>query len=237
MSMPLFLMMLKKNWVTLLAVTGFILMEMSACIFMFDQIDGLNFFGIGGDGILAFVESVLPLIGVIFPMVFYVYIIFRLVFKPVDGTSLNSYLSAGVKRTTYLLTAMVFVVASLITIFTVVYFVCGLSMLYWGAIDWAEWLRVVMGVMLANIAVSAIAFAIAAAFSPTNIAKGGIIGVPATLLVMTMISTYLEIFKWVSVFMWVDFKLWGLVWAIYVAIAVAAYVVGIFVFRRKQLPI
>lgn len=247
MSLTLFKSMLKKNWTIILGLTAFILMELVVCIFMFEDIAGMNILGIGGSEILSFTASVLAIIGTMFPTVFFVFMVFRLVYKPIDSTNLSSHLSAGIKRTTYITTAAIFIFTSLFIIFLIVFVVCGLSMLYWGNIDWAAWLYVVFSVLTANIAVSSISFFFAAMFAPGSIAKGGMIGIPAILFVFTMISSYIKVFRWASVFMWIEitaetvsqrnFNLWWLWNLIYLAIAAVCYLASYFTFKKRQLAI
>ncbi|MCL1901739.1 MAG: hypothetical protein FWG51_05020, partial [Firmicutes bacterium] len=229
MNFALFKMMFKKNFTLIIGFTVFILLELVVCIFMFEDIAGMNILGIGGDEILSFTSSLLPIIGVMFPMAFYVFMVFRLIYKPVDSTSLSSHLSAGMKRTTYLTTAAVFILSSLLIIFFIVFIVCGGCMLYWGNINWGTWLYVVFSVFMANLSVAFVSFFFAACFGSSGIGKIGMVMIPAFLLVFTMMSSYVESFRYLSVFMWIEitsltvaagnFNLWWMWNFIYFVIA------------------
>ena len=248
MSLPLLKMFLKKNWLIWVGFTVFFLFELLACIFLMDMIDGLEVLGIsGGEGTLYFMSTVMPLLGYMFPMVFYIFIVYRVIFRPIDSTSMGTVLSSGIKRTTYISTAVVFLIVSLFAMFTTVFVVCGASMLYWGAFNWGKWALMCFSVMLATMVVAFISFFFASAFSPGNIAKLGFIGLPVLFLVLTMIGFQMgsDFFMYLSPFGWMDMtklvmgtlKYWWLFNIGFMVTSGILITASIIMFKRKQFSI
>jgi len=239
MNFTLLKMMFKKNWILLVAFTAFVLFELLVCIFMFKEIADMGILGIGGIEIQSFTTSLLPSIAVILPMVFYLFLIYRLAFKPIDSTSLSSELSAGIKRTTYLATGAIFITAMLFVMFFAIFLICGLSMLYWGSINWATWLCAIFGIFMANLVVASISFLIASCIR-TNTAKFAMLGVPAIFLIFTMLASYVEGFRWLSVFMWLDIvtlELWWLWCMLYLTITATCFITAYHLFKHRRLSI
>jgi len=248
MSLPLFKMFIKKNWMILVGFTLFLLFELLACVLMMDMIGEMGFLGIeGGDGTLYYMSTVMPLLGFMFPMVFYIFIVYRIIHRPIDSTSMSPILASGVKRTTYIITAAVFLIVSLVVMFTVMFGVIGASMLYHGAFNWGKWAVMCLCVLLATMTVAFISFFFASAFAPSNIGKLGMIGLPVLFLVLTMIGFQVgsDIFMYMAPFGWIDmtkyvlgtFKLWWLWNLIFVAIISILITASIILFKRKQLTI
>jgi len=247
MSWPLFKYFLKKNWMIWVGVTAFCLFELVACVFLMDIVSDLpeEFLGgFGGESILEIMSILLPMLMFMFPMIFIIFTIYRLVYRPIDST-LSPTLAAGVKRTTYLTTAAVFLVVSLFLMFSVVFTVIGASMLYYGSFNWTVWLKVNFVAFVVLLSVALTGFLFAAAFAPGNIGKLGMFGFPVFCLAVLILAGYIDFFKWLTPFGWIDFTkvydgsmtLWWLWALLYLLGAGVIYVGSLFLFKRRQLSI
>jgi hypothetical protein len=241
---------IKKNWIIWLGFLAFLMFEMLVCIFMMDTIAEMlagDIMGItitGGDT-LGFVGGLMPLYTSLFVMAFVIFAVFRLVYKPIDSTSLSAHLTSGMTRKRYIITAGVFLVSMIFAMFAIMYVVCGLAMLYWGPINWLLWLNLNVSYFLAILAVSAIAFFFASVFSPGNIGKLGMIGLPILFLLFLMLSSYIPFFEYLSPFGWIDgvglamgtFDLWWMWDLVYLGLIGAFFALSVVLFDKKQLSI
>ena len=126
MSFPLLKHFMKKNWAIWMGFLAFLLMEILACIFMMEEISsmgGIMGIGVSGASTLSFVAELLPLYCSMFVMAYCIFIVFRLLYKPVDSTSLSSHLSSGITRKKYITTAAAFMVLSVLAMFVIVFVV------------------------------------------------------------------------------------------------------------------
>ena len=250
MSRPLFIYFIKKNWAIWAGFTAYILFELVVCIFMMEQIaemlpEGFMGIQVNGESTLLFIGSLIPTVGCLFAMPFYILISYRTVYRPIDTTSINTHLSSGMKRTTYLTTAALFLAFSLFMMFFAIFLICGLSMLIWGAFNWGIWTSLLFNSLLVNLTVAFISFFFAAAFTPGNIGKLGMIGLPILLLLLFMLSDYIPFLQYLTPFGWLDFdklvlgtlKLWWLWDMLYIAITGTMVTLGIILFKKKQLSI
>jgi len=256
MNMPLFKMFIKKNWMILAGFTLFFLFELLACVFLMEMIDGMGFLGIGGgeekvmstgEKTIFYMSTVMPLLGYMFPMVFYIFIVYRIIFRPIDTTSLSPVLASGVKRKEYIATAAMFLIVSLVVMFSTIFVVCGISMLYLGSFDWGKWAFMCYSVALSTTAVAFISFFFASAFAPGNLSKLGMIGLPILFLVIFMagVQAESEILMKLVPFGWKDLtdlafgfpKLWWLWDIIFLSIISILITASIVLFKRKQLSI
>ena len=249
MNISLLKYFFKKNWLLWLGFTAFLLFELVVCIFMMDLIAEMmpEWFlgGISGENTLGFISYLLPLCGFMFPMVFYILLIYRMLHRPIDSTSISPLFAAGVKRHAYITSAAIFLTLSLFAMFTTVFVVCGLCMLFWGAFNWGVWLGMVFCVFLVTLAVAFASFFFAAAFAPNSAGKLGMVGLPIIFLVLFMISEYINFFKYLTPFGWMDFAalaaealpLWWL-WSLgFMATSVTLYIGSVLIFRKRQLSI
>ena len=241
---------IKKNWALWLGFLAFLMMEMIVCILMVDTIpemmDGM--LGIeSGASMLDFVANLLPIYCSMFVMAYCIFIIFRTLYKPIDSTSLSSHLAAGTSRKKYIVTAAVFLAASVFAMFVVMFALCGVIMVVTkGSIDWLAWLNLNFSFFVNIIMVAFICFFFASCFAPGNIAKIGMVGLPILFLLFQLFASFdIAIFKIISPFSWLDataiaagtFTLWWLWNLIFIAISVAVFTATLYIFKRKQLSI
>ena len=182
-----------------------------------------------------------------FAVIAFVMIAYRLGYKVVDNTSLSAYLVAGISRTKYVTTAMVYLLTKLLTMFTVMFFVGWICFAAIGSgFSMAAYLNVVFMSMLATGAVVFISFFLGTVLAGKGYGMGVMIAVPVAFLLFFMLGTGdLEFLSYLSVFGWIDtasigegtFNLWWLYAILYVAIIVGTFVATVLFFRRKQLSI
>jgi hypothetical protein len=259
MSFPLLKYFIKRNWLIWLAVLGFIYLEFCVCIFLLNLIgeiisvlpDSLMGDGfameteIDGPYALIYAANLLPMYGCVFPMMFYLFAINKLVIKPVDSQSLSGILTAGVDRRTYLTTAAMFLAGGLVLMFLGVFAVVGACICYWGAFNWWWWLGLCVGFLFVNMAIAGICFLVAAIFSGRPFAAGLNVGLPVLFFIFYMLSDYSRVFKFFTPLGHLnaagiasgDFGFAWLWMLIYFAAAVAATIGSIFVFKKRQLSI
>ncbi|MDR0462255.1 MAG: hypothetical protein LBG88_02895 [Christensenellaceae bacterium] len=257
MSRPLLKYFVKKNWYLLAGFTGLLLLEFVICIFMMNLIKGMTDKLLGGapglsedapvDGAyaLSFISNLFPMYGVMFPMVFYIMTIFKVLSKPVDNTSLSAHLMTGMPRWKYIATAAVFVLGSIFAIFLSVFVVAGLCMLRWGQIDWVAWLNLNASFMFQSFAIASVCFFFAGTFAATKQGTGLAIGVPIVFVLLNMLGGYIKFFGYFTLIGWIDiekvvagtFGLWWLVDLVFLIVTGCFFVATLFMFKRKQLSI
>jgi len=256
MSLALLKYFTKKNWMIWAGVTAFMLFEVLVCIFLMEMIVELTAqMGIttadtpdgrpNGAFALKYVAELYPMMACLFPMVFFIMMAHKLLSKPVDNSSISTFLSAGIKRTTYVATAAVFMAIAMVAMFTVLFVVCGLAMLMWGSINRGAWLMVNFTFFMVNLAVAFICFALSSIFAATKQGLALTVAVPVLMMIFQMLSGFAEGFKYLTLYGWIDvskiiagtFDLWWLYTLVFIAIAIASAVVSIHVFNKKQLSI
>jgi hypothetical protein len=249
---------IKKNWLVWLGVLAFIHMELLVCIFMMEliadmmskiEIPGLGTFDAGitvdGEYALTYVSGLFPMYMCMFPMIFFIITIHKLMSKAVDTTALSPILATGITRRQYILTVAAFIGLSLFAMFFVTFLVCGLAISYWGAFNWWSWLNLNLSFLFVNLAVAAICLFFSSTFAAGRAGLALTVGVPVVFLIFHMLSDFLKGFKYFTLYGWVDsaeiaagtFNLWWLWILFYSAIAVGITVATIFVFRKKQLSL
>jgi len=249
---------LKQNWMIWLGFLGFLLLEMCACIFLMDYLDAMMGaiesvpgFSITGGGVLSYSAGLFASYGIMFSMIYYIFVTYRILYRPVDNTSMSAHLATGIKRRVYLNTGALFLLLSIIAMFFVLWLVCGLCMLYWGAINWAKWLNVVASICFLCLAMAFVCFFFASVFAGQSMGKLGTIGLPLLFLVIYMIADMLtgtagNILSAITPFGWLEFKtadpadgykLWFMWDALYTFIAVTFFGLAQIFYERKQLSI
>ena len=244
MSWPLLKYFIKKNWWIVAALTAFIMFELVVTIAMFDLIKDMDFLGLGGTTVQEFTISALPSLLFMFTMLFYILIIYFIIVRPIDTTSMSSHLASGIRREKYLTSAFVFLAVSLLSIFVVIFVICGLLMLIWVKVDWAEWLYANVTVFTGCLAVASISFFFASVFPSHVVGKLGMIGLPVLFLILFMMYAQfpntLEFFRWITPFGWINImnsSLWWMWNLIYLAVTGAFITASVFLFKKKQLSI
>jgi len=254
MNKTLLRFFIKSNWAIWLGFLLFTLFEVLVMVAMYDLMrapEMQEFMNIQATDILTMVATSLPIMAAIFTTAYTVFIVFRLVYRPVDSTSIGAHLSAGIKRSTYIITAIFFLVASLVLMYTIIFVVCGLAMIAWEPISWLNWLNTVCLVLLACITVASLSFLFASVFGSRGIGKIGMFGIPALFALLQMLSMfvdlYLENFKigYLTPHGWIDaeaaavgaFDLWWLAIIGFVTISCALFTISLVLFRKRQLSI
>ena len=254
-NFTLFKYFLRSNYLVWLGVMAFIMLEFVVVILMMPDIaDVVNKMGFGVelgeqkvDGVfaLAYVAGLFPMYMSMFPMLFFIFAINKMVSRAVDTTSLSSVLATGIKRRDYLITAAIFVAVSITAMFFVTFIVCGLCMSHWGAIHWGRWLVLNICFVFLNLAVASIVFLCSAAFSATKFALGLGVGIPVVFTIFSMLAEYITAFKYMTIYGWVNAEKlvagsFNFAWLCIIAygiIAVTLATASVFVFRKKQLSI
>jgi|GEM_PF-2777623 len=259
-SFSLFKHFVKKNWLVWLGVLLFIHMELLVCIFMMSLIADItsqmsSFIpGLGemntkvkvdGQYALSYIATLYPMYMCMFPLIFIVFVIHKLMSKSVDTTSISTYFAAGITRKQYAITAFVFVAAALACMFFVTFIICGIAMTYWGAINWGRWLLINICFLFVNLAIAGVCFIFSTLFAGRGLGLALAIGVPVIMTIFQALSGYLKGFKYFTLYGWVEaeklaigtFDTWWVCVIIYGLLAGALATATVYILRRKQLSI
>ncbi|MCL2630332.1 MAG: hypothetical protein FWD49_02265 [Firmicutes bacterium] len=257
MSLPLFIVLFKKNWKILLIFAVLNIFYMSAIALMATSemmISSMDFLNMGVnqkliadiDIAVSITSSVFQgMIMYIFIMVYYVIMAGRLVHKLVDNSSITGYLTAGVSRTKFIITSAVWLISSVFALYLIVWAVSAICLLTYGSFNFGWWTVVHIVTFLCSLSVAMISFAFSAVFAGTKQGSTLLSGIPIAFAVLMMLGSYIKFFKWLAPFGWVDsaklaegnFPLWWVYLLIYLAISAIAFVYTVIAFRKKQLSI
>jgi len=265
MSLTLFRLTVKQNWILLLIFFGVLTMYMTTMLSMFDPADmegllqmieafpeglrtAFGFDALATDltGYLASWLYGMLMIG--FPMVYSIILGNGLVAKMVDNGSFAYLLSTPNSRTKIIVTKGVYALASMLVLFAVLFTVGILSAeaLFPGLLDVGAFFRLNVTTMLVNMVVLMIAFFFSCVFNETKFSLAFGAGIPITFLLMKMLggsSPNLKILSDISIFGFYDpMKLVAgepalAINMIYAGIIVVLLASGTVIFSRKRLPL
>jgi len=258
---PLVKVQFKKNWMLWAIFTGITVLYLALIILTFDKIneamsngsmsDMMNSFGYDSStwsNIMLYTANMFfGQLVLILPMVFYLIICNKIIYKPVDDTSMSSYMSSSISRKQYVASTGIFLASSIIAMFALVFGIGSLLFSFSGPFDALSYLNLCVYSMLLTLAVAFIVFFLS--FILTGV-KGGliiIIGFPIMLYLLASLSKIkvLHFLKYVSPFSWGDateiakgtFGLWWMFDLIFIGITVVSFVFASKIFNKKQLSI
>lgn len=266
MSLPLLKATFRKNVLLWLIFLGVLLMYSTVMISMFspesvaalnamftvlppDMMKALGFSDAFGN-LLGYLASWLyGLIMTAFPMVYCIILGHRLVAKTVDSGSVASILALPCSRNRLIVTKGIYALGSMALLQMMMF---GANLLLARAMFPAElidaylFFKLNVTVMLLNVAVMSLAFFFSCAFNEARWSLGLGAGGPIVFLLMNMLgnaSTQGEALKRFSLYGWYDpvgiinGEATLVVNLAYAAIAAALFAAGVWVFRKKRLPV
>ena len=251
MNFTLMKYFIKKNWIIWAGLTAFMLFEFTLMILLMDIIaDTLNQMGglfgeVTGENSLLFIASLFPMSAVLYPMIFFIFVIHKLMSKSIETTSLAAFLTAGITRKQYIITAGIFVALCLVALFLTIFVVCGLALLMWGSFNWLAWLNLNVNFLLLNLAVASICFFFSSVFAATKRGLALSIAVPLLLFVFFMISDFVSVFEYFTIYGWINVErialgtsnYWWVTMLAYSALAIILSTISVIIYKRKQLSI
>ncbi len=265
MSAALMKLTIKKNWT--LALIFFLVLTMYAGVMISMYSPGdteklmqmfalfppevMSAFGFAGaftdmTGYLASWLYGLLMIG--FPMVYSIILAGRLVAKTVDSGSIACLLATPDSRSKIIITKAVYAVLSLTAILALLFLVnCLLGKaLYPEELDVGAFFQLNLTVTLVNITILSLSFFFSCLFNEVKYALAFGAGVPIGFLLLNMlggVSPDLEILKTISPFGWYNpMKIAGGEYVpalnlLYAGLSLVLLAGGIYIFRKKRLPI
>jgi len=249
MNMTLFKYFIRKNWLLWTAFVTLMLVEIMAYIFlmevMHEMLYNMGFGSPTGDSALFFIAGLYPMAAVLFPMVYFIFVIHKIMSRSVDNSSMAAFLSSGIKRNHYTITAGVFVAISLVAMFTVIFVVGGLGLLFWGSFNWLYWLNLNVSFLLVNLAVASLCFLFSSTFPASKLGLALTIVFPILFLIFNMLAEYADFFRFMTAYGWIDapgialgtFNLWWVAMLVYICVSTILVTISVLLYRRKQLSI
>jgi ABC-2 type transport system permease protein len=263
MNASLFKFFIKSNWKVWLIIAAILAACLVMIVSMYDIMSGLGELlesmglppevadALGGFdsaltyfSIVFFTEDMTFMFGIIYGII----IAYKLMYKPVDSTSLGSFLTAGISRKSYVATAGVFMLASMFALFLVIFALGGLLLLMWGSYDFVAFTNLIVSTSMVAMVVAMVSFFFASIMAGNKLGFLLIIGLPvlfALLSVLSGMATQVEFLRWFSPYGWIDtleiargtFDLWWM-WQLICATVIGVLLtLSIVLFDKKQLSI
>lgn len=188
------------------------------------------------------------MMALIFPMIYLIMTANKIIAAAVDKGDMACHLSTPVTRMQITCTSAIYLIGSLIVMYVLIGAVgSGVAALVQpGELDYGVFFKMLFGSFLLQLAISGVAFCASCVFNSTKRSLIFGAGVPifffATNLLSGM-SDKLEPLKYTSLITLFDTKAiidgggYALQFTVLVVIGLALYVVGIFAFRKKDLPL
>ena len=254
MSFPLFKIFLKKNLPVWAVFTAVCLLYFSVLVFTKEK-----FADVMGEYIPGHTPAEVSLLeymaGIffstiiwVFPMIYYIFMSHKLANKAVDNTSISAFLSSSISRNKYVVTAAVYLLASIFAMFTVIFFAGMGLMMAVESLNIVNYLNVVVSTMLCTMALAMTSFFISFFLAGSKLGFALIIAVPVMFMIFNMLAETAKVLNWMNYITpmgWADvnkiaagtFTLWWLWDLIYIAIAGALFSASLVLFKKKHLSI
>ena len=254
LSFPLLKIFLKNTWKLWAIFVGILLMYMLIMVFTFDQMrEAMQSMEVMGltvvmDSRFDMLASMyFDMIVFMFPMIFYIILANKLVSKTVDDKSMSSFLSSSLSRRQYTVTAALFLVASIVAMFFVVFAVGGLSLIMFETINWANWMAMLLTTLTCTLAIASLCFFFSTVFAANKTGNTFMVGIPVMFFLLMFLGEIpsLEFLHYLTPFGYVDSfaiahgveSLWWLINLVFIVIATVFLTVSIYIFDKKQLSI